>query len=58
MADYACRQRSGFPPEVDQVSATTFDRCLGVAKEMGFLSPVLPFRCNPINIQVAAFTDT
>jgi hypothetical protein len=33
-------------------------RWVGVAREMGFLSPVLVLSCNQISVQDSVFTDT
>ena len=41
--------------EVQQPNST---RCVGVAHEMDFLSPVLVFSCNQISVQGPVFTDT
>ncbi|CAB1058326.1 hypothetical protein D1BOALGB6SA_3082 [Olavius sp. associated proteobacterium Delta 1] len=40
-----------------QVSATEFDRCVGVADEMDSLLPVSAFSCNQISVQDSVFTD-
>jgi hypothetical protein len=55
---------AGLPAEFRcQVSGVRFQqkdstRCVGVAHEMNFLSPVLAFSCIPISVQDSVFTDT
>ncbi len=48
-------QVSGFGCQVQRPNST---RCVGVAHEMDFLSPLLVFSCNQISVQEPVFTET